>query len=169
MLRIACLIFALTMLAACSSHRWTPPTVGSPEDRVVEERVRAPSAGSDNELQVFGMRNQAVAALGREAEAAEQAGDRERAMQLLERALRIDGRDAEILQHMAELHLAEGRLDQAGSFAARAYDLGPKVGDICRRSLNTLMVVRERTGEWDQAWGAYSELSKCRVAPPERF
>lgn len=169
MLRVVSLLLVVMLVSACSGHRWTPPSAGGPEDRVVEDRVRAPSAGSDNELQVFGMRNPAVAALGREAEAAERAGDRERAMRLLERALSIDGRDAETLQHLAEIHLAEGRLDQAGSFASRAYELGPKVGDICRRSLNTLMVVRERSGEWNEAWGAYSQLSKCRVAPPERF
>ncbi len=169
MLRVAILLLVVMLLSACGGHRWTPPSAESPEDRVVEERVRAPSAGADNELQVFGVRNPAVAALGREAEAAERSGDLDRALSLLERALRIDGRDPEILQQMAEIHLAQGRLDQAGSFASRAYELGPRVGEICQRSLRTLMVVSERSGHWDDAWGAYSKLPECRVAPPDRF
>jgi len=138
-------------------------------DRVVDERVRAPSAGSGEELQVFGVRNPAVVALGRDAMEAEQAGDLERAEMLLERALRLDGRDPAILQQMAELHLARGRLDQAGSFARRSFELGPQVGEICQRSLRTLIVVHERSGEWEQAREARDGLSDCRVAPPERF
>jgi len=138
-------------------------------DRVVDERVRAPSAGSGEELQVFGVRNPAVVALGRDAMEAEQAGDLERAEMLLERALRLDGRDPAILQQMAELHLARGRLDQAGSFARRSFELGPQVGEICQRNLRTLIVVHERSGEWEQAREARDGLSECRVAPPERF
>lgn len=168
MKRILCCLVVPAILAGCAPKRF--PNMPPPgEDRVVEQRVRAPSAGADNELQVFGVRNPAVAALGREADAAERGGDLDRALSLLERALRIDGRDPEILQQMAEIHLAEGRLDQAGSFASRAYELGPRVGEICQRSLRTLMVVSERSGHWDDAWGAYSKLPECRVAPPERF
>lgn len=154
-------------LTACAS---APPPVPAPgQDRVVEERVRAPSAGSSEELQVFGVRNPAVAALGRQARAAEDSENLERAEMLLERALRIDGRDPAILQQMAEVQLARGRLDQAGSFAQRSFELGPQVGEICQRSLRTLVVVHERNGAWDQAQQARGRLENCRIAPPERF
>ena len=146
-----------------------PPMPGPGEDRVVEERVRAPSAGSGEELQVFGVRNAAVVALGREAAQVEQAGDLERAEMLLERALRIDGRDPAILQQMAELQLARGRLDQAASYAQRSFELGPQVGEICQRSLRTLIVVHERAAAWEEARRARDRLAGCRVAPPERF
>lgn len=154
-------------LAACGARSPLVPEPG--DDRVVEERVRAPSAGSDEELQVFGVRNPAVVALGRSALEAEEDGDLDRAEMLLERALRIDGRDPAILQQMAEVQLSKGRLDQAGSFAQRSFELGPQVGEICKRSLRTLAVVHERNGAWDQAREAREGLDGCRVAPPERF
>jgi len=155
------------LLAACAAPR--PPVPAPGDDRVVEERVRAPSGGSGDELQVFGVRNPAVAALGRDAAAAEQEGDPERAEMLLERALRIDGRDPAILQQMAELQLARGRLDQAASYAQRSFELGPQVGEICQRSLRTLIVVHERAAAWEEARRARDRLAACRVAPPERF
>lgn len=164
---VATSITVVSALVACAAPR--PPVPAPGQDRVVEERVRAPSSGSGEELQVFGVRNPAVAALGRNATAAEQEGDLERAEMLLERALRIDGRDPAVLQQMAELQLARGRLDQAASYAQRSFELGPQVGEICQRSLRTLIVVHERAAAWEQARKARDRLSDCRVAPPERF
>ena len=164
--RFTSILLAAT-LAACAAPR--PPVPSPGDDRVVEDRVRAPSAGSGQELQVFGVRNPAVAALGRNAASAEQAGDLERAEMLLERALRIDGRDPAILQQMAELQLRRGRLDQAASYAQRSFELGPQVGEICQRSLRTLIVVKERSAAWEEARKARDKLAGCRVAPPERF
>jgi tetratricopeptide (TPR) repeat protein len=165
--RAGCVALLAVLLAACAAP--TPPTPAPGDDRVVEERVRAPSGGSGEELQVFGVRNPAVVALARDARAAEDAGDLERAELLLERALRIDGRDPAVLQQMAEVQLVRGRLDQARSFAQRSWELGPQVGEICQRSLRTLIVVAERSAEWEQARSARQRLSDCRVAPPERF
>lgn len=156
------------VLGACASPA-PPPAPAPGEDRVVEERVRAPSGGDSQELQVFGVRNAAVVALGRQAMEAEETGNLERAEMLLERALRIDGRDPAILQQMAEVQLARGQLGQAGSFAQRSFELGPQVGEICQRSLRTLIVVHERSGEWERVRKAREGLDGCRVAPPERF
>lgn len=168
-LRAACLILLALALAACAPSRPPGSETGSPAG-VPSERVRAPAAGTDGSaLQVYRLRNSAVVALGRQAQDAEQAGDLDRAGMLLERALRIDGRDAEILQQLAEVHLARGDLEQAGAFAERARELGPGVGELCERSLRTLMMVHERDGQYDRAWQAYSDLADCRVAPPARF
>lgn len=163
----AAAVAAVLALAACAAPRLPVPDSGG--DRVVDERVRAPSAGAGEELQVFGVRNPAVAALGRNAATAEQDGDLERAAMLLERALRIDGRDPAILQQMAELQLTRGRLDQAASYAQRSFELGPQVGEICQRSLRTLIVVHERQAAWEEVRRARDRLAACRVAPPERF
>ena len=165
-IRIVCAAIPAALLAACAGP---PPTPGAGEDRVVAERVRAPSGGSGEELQVYGVRNPAVVALSRDARAAEDAGDLQRAEMLLERALRIEGRDPAVLQQMAEVQLAQGRLDQARSFAQRSFELGPQVGEICKRSLRTLIVVNERAAQWERAHQARELLDECRVAPPERF
>lgn len=166
------LVFPLVLvllLAACAPSRPPGSETASPAG-VPSERVRAPAAGTDDSaLQVYRLRNTAVIALGRQAAQAAQAGDLERAGGLLERALRLDGRDAEILQQMAELHLVRGDLQQAGVFAERARELGPGVGELCERSLQVLMQVHERDGQYDRAWQAYSKLADCRVTPPDRF
>ena len=153
------------LLAACAA---TPPATD--ERRTVEDRVRAPAIENDGaELQVYTLRNPAVESLERQARTAETEGDLDRAEQLLERALRIDGRDPAALQFMAEVQLQQGRIDQAGSYAQRAWEAGPQVGAICQRTLRTLIIVHERASEWDQAQRARDRLSQCRVAPPERF
>jgi len=88
---------------------------------------------------------------------------------LLERALRIDGSDPFALQQMAELQLTRGRLESARAFAQRAWELGPQVGEICQRTLRTLVVIAERELRWDDAYRTGSRIEDCRVAPPERF
>ena len=155
----------LVLLAACAA-----PPPAPDERRTVEDRVRAPAlANDDAALQVYTLRNPAVESLERQARAAETDGDLTRAEQLLERALRIDGRDPSALQSMAEVQLQQGRIDQAGGFAQRAWDAGPQVGALCERTLRTLIVVHERNSEWDLAQRARDRLPRCRVAPPERF
>ena len=167
--RSIALAVVVLMLAACAPSRPpSAPAPGSAEDDALE-RVRAPAGGDDSALQVYRLRNSAVVALGAQAEEAERAGDLDRATMLLERALRIDGRDAEILQQLAEIKLARGEIEQAGVFAERARELGPGVGELCERSLRTLMLVHERGGQYDRAWQAYVALADCRVAPPPRY
>ncbi|MEM7053307.1 MAG: tetratricopeptide repeat protein [Pseudomonadota bacterium] len=156
---------AVLVLAACAA----PAPVPEGQDRTIEERVRAPSVGDREALQVFTLRNPAVVTLGEQALAAEQAGNLQQAEQLLERALRIEGRDPAILQQMAEVQLGQNRLEQAIGFASRAFDQGPRVGELCERSLRTLIVAYERSSNWTDAQSARDQLPGCRVAPPERF
>lgn len=165
-LRLAILLPVGLLLAACAA---SPPVPAPGEDRTIEERVRAPSVGDREALQVFTLRNPAVVTLGEQALAAENAGNLQQAEQLLERALRIEGRDPAILQQMAEVQLAQNRLGQAIGFATRAFDQGPRVGELCERSLRTLIVAFERSSQWTDAQGARDQLPGCRVAPPERF
>ncbi|NKI36314.1 tetratricopeptide repeat protein [Wenzhouxiangella sp. XN79A] len=156
---------AVLLLAACAA---APPAPD--ERRTVEDRVRAPALANDGtSLQVYTLRNPAVESLERQAQAAEAEGDLARAEQVLERALRIDGRDPAALQFMAEIQLQQGRIDQAGGFAQRSWDAGPQVGALCERTLRTLIVVHERNSEWDLAQRARDRVPSCRVAPPERF
>lgn len=159
-------ILAALLVSACAT---APAPPGGGERESVEQRVRAPSAGGDEALQVYAVRNPAVVSLARQAEAAETEGDTARAEMLLERALRIDGRDPAVLQQMAELQLARGHADQALSYARRARELGPDVGSLCQRTLRTLELAHERLGDWDEAWQARERIDDCIVEPPERF
>jgi uncharacterized protein HemY len=101
------------LLAACATQPPAPV-----EDRSVAEQVRAPAAEQARGLQVYPLRNPAVAELTDAARAAESANDLDRATILLERALRIEPRDPELLQYMAEVQLEKGAWDQAESYAS---------------------------------------------------
>lgn len=164
-LRCLALLCMIALISACAA----PAPIPESGQQTVEERVRAPSQGDRESLQVFTIRNPAVVALGDQALAAERAGNLQQAEQLLERALRIESRDPAILQHMAEIQLSQNRLEQTIGFATRAYEQGPRVGELCERSLRTLALAHERSNEWTEAQAARDQLPACRVAPPERF
>ncbi|MEE4305171.1 MAG: tetratricopeptide repeat protein [Wenzhouxiangella sp.] len=157
-------VLAALLLAACAPWQ---PTLDDPE---IAEQVRAPEGGGASRgLQVYPLRNPAVRELEKAAEAARSEGDFDRAESLLERALRIEGRDPELLQRMAELQLSRGRWEQAESYAMRSWELGPQVGDICRRNWRTMALARERDGDVIKAAQARERVEICPVEPPERY
>jgi len=157
------MVAAVFGLAACA---WQP-TLDDPD---VAEQVRAPAGGEESRgLQVYPLRNPAVRELERAAEAAQAEGRLDRAESLLERAIRIESRDPELLQRMAELQLARGDWEQAEHHAMRSWELGPQVGDLCRRNWQAMAIARERSGQVIAAGQARERLGICRLEPPERF
>ncbi|WP_376697089.1 tetratricopeptide repeat protein [Wenzhouxiangella sp. EGI_FJ10305] len=155
----------MVMLTLASCAPWQP-TLDDPE---IAEQVRAPEGGESRGLQVYPLRNPAVRELERAAEAARSDGNFDRAEALLERALRIEGRDPELLQRMAELQLSRGRWEQAESYAMRSWELGPQVGEICRRNWKTMALARERDGQVIAASQARERVEICPLEPPERY
>lgn len=160
----AALVTCVLALAACAAQPPAPV-----ENRSVAEEVRAPAAEQARGLQVYPMRNPAVAELTEAAEEAEREGDLERATMLLERALRIEPRDPALLQHMAEIKLERGDWEQAESHASRSFDVGPRVGELCQRNWRTIAIARERSDRHDAARRARERLDACQVEVPERF
>jgi len=160
---LVAVVAAVGLLASCA---WQP-TLDDPE---IAERVRAPEGGAEPRgLQVYPLRNPAVKELERAAEAAREDGDFDRAEALLERALRIEDRDPELLQRMAELQLTRGRWEQAESYARKSWELGPQVGEICRRNWRTMALARERNGRVVEAAQARERVEICPLEPPERY
>jgi hypothetical protein len=85
---------------------------------------------------------------------------------MLERALRIQPRDPELLQHVAEVKLQQAEYDQALNFAVRSYDVGPKVGEICSRNWRTIGIARERLQDPEGAAEAEQRASRCMNTKP---
>ncbi|MEE8495502.1 MAG: tetratricopeptide repeat protein, partial [Xanthomonadales bacterium] len=140
-----CLLASLALaLSACAGYRTVPVA-----DREVETRVRAPASQKSKGVQVFPLQNPAVRELLADAGNAETTGDFAQAVVLLERALRIQPRDPEILQQMAEVQLQKQDYKQALNFAVRSYDIGSRVGEICDRNWRTISVAREHLGDRD--------------------
>ena len=158
---------AALMLGACAG--WTPPageaTREAPAEEV-ESRVREPARQDSAGVQVFPLQNPAVKELLADAGVAETAGDYGQAAVLLERALRIQPRDPEILQNMAEVQLHIKDYEQALNFAVRSYDSGPRVGEICSRNWRTISVARERLGDPKGSDEAERRAAECMNTRP---
>jgi tetratricopeptide (TPR) repeat protein len=152
----------LVFLVACAGTRPAPV-----EEREVNMRVREPARQDSAGVQVFPLQNPAVKELIAEAGKAETAGDYSQAAVLLERALRIQPRDPEILQHLAEVQLQMSDYEQALNFATQSYDIGPRVGEICSRNWRTIGVAREYLGDHRGSGLAEQKATECMNTKPE--
>ena len=149
------------LLAACSSQPPAPV-----EDREVDTRVRAPASKDSAGVQVYSLQNPAVKQLIAQAEGAERTGDLDQATSYLERALRIQPQDPQLLQHMAEVKLQKEDYQQALNFAVRSYDIGPRVGEICSRNWRTISVAREHLNDANGASEAEQRAGQCMNTRP---
>jgi tetratricopeptide (TPR) repeat protein len=154
------------LLGACASTAPVPGPV-TPGESEVNARVREPAKQDSEGVQVFPLQNPAVKELLADAGTAESKGDYDQAATLLERALRIQPRDPEILQSLAEVQVQVRDYGQALSFATRSYDLGPRVGEICSRNWHTISVCREHMGDHGGSRDAAAKAKVCMNAKPK--
>ncbi len=152
----------ILLLVACSTQSPAPV-----EDREVNARVRAPANEDSAGVQVYSLQNPAVKQLTALAGGAERAGDLDQASDYLERALRIQPRDPQLLQHMAEIKLQKEDYQQALNFAVRSYDIGPRVGEICSRNWRTISVAREHLKDFNGSNDAEARASQCMNTRPK--
>ena len=132
-------------------------------------RCGIPPGQTARAFRYFPLQNPAVRELSDSAHEAEQAGNYAEAAMLLERALRIQPRDPELLQHMAEVKLQEQDYQQALSFASRSYDSGPRVGELCSRNWRTISVARDRLGDAQGSSDAESRAGNCMNTKPKSY
>lgn len=157
------IVMSLT-LAACAANREPPAPV---EDRGVDvdRQVREPARQDSEGVQVRPLQNPAVQELLADASVAESAGDYQQAEALLERGLRVQPRDPELLQRMAEIKLEQRQYEQALSFAVRSFDVGPRVGELCARNWRTISVARRYLGDRSGASEAERRVETCMSTP----
>lgn len=74
------------------------------------------------------------------------AGKLDNAAATLERALRLEPRNAELWTRLAEVRLKQGQLDQAASLAAKSNNLAGNNAGIITRNLKIIEQVRARKG-----------------------
>jgi len=160
------LLAVTLLLSACAG--WTPSEPGAGTSPA-QTGAQSPAGQDGAGVQVFPLQNPAVKELLAEASSAQSVGDYGQAAVLLERALRIEPRDPEILQSMAEVQLQRGDYEQALNFAVRSYDSGPRVGEICSRNWNTISAAREQLGDKQGSVEAGRRASSCLSAPPDRL
>jgi tetratricopeptide (TPR) repeat protein len=128
---------ALAVLAACASAppepEWSGPT---PEQLVAE--IRASGAFAKGELDVQPLRDPMVEDLRAQAAQFENTQRYAEAAAALDEALAISPDDPALLQERAEAAVLQKDLARAEILARRAYDIGAKVGPLCRRNWATI-------------------------------
>ena len=97
----------------------------------------------------------AVVALLDTAERQANAGDLEAASASLERAIRIDPRNAVLWYHLATVRLAQGDAQAAEQLAAKSNSLAP--GNSVQQARNWRLIARARTAQQDVAGAAAAE------------
>jgi len=156
----------MVMLAACGSQQAVDISDRSVN---VDTEVRETAVADGRGLQIKPLQSPGVQELLIDAELAEQAGDLQQANVLVERAMRMQPGDPEILQRMAELKLAAEDFEQALNYAARSYDLGPRIGELCSRNWHTIAIARGNLNDAAGASEARSRAVDCSVRQAERF
>ena len=162
------LILLLSLLASCASQMPAPVDERS-VNVSIQDQVRDPARTDGAGVQVYPLQNPGVRDLLSQAQAAEREGDLNRSATLLERALRIQPRDPELLQQMAEVQLERQQFEQALSFASRSFDVGPKVGELCARNWHTVGLAREYLGDLSGAAEAEERAISCSERKPQGF
>lgn len=167
-------LFLVILLAACAAPAPAPAPVPAPapapeEDPEVQQRVRVPARQQNAGVQVFPLQSAAVKSLLAEARDAEAQGNFDLAAVALERALRIQAKDPEILQYMAEIQLHKKDYEQALNFAIRSYDSGSRVGEICSRNWHTISVARDHSGDAGGAAEAEKRAGECMNTKPKGY
>lgn len=147
---------------------WSPSESGAGQ-APAPSGAQTPGGDGSAGVQVFPLQNPAVKELLADASSAQSVGDYGGAAVLLERALRIEPRDPEILQSMAEVQLQNRDYEQALNFAVRSYDSGPRVGEICSRNWRTIGAAREQLGDRTGSAEARQRASSCVSDRPERL
>ena len=168
------LIASLFALSACatlpadtSASAPAVPKV-APEQRLAAV-IAAAKGADDRELAVQPLRDPQVQDLREDATAAIAARNYAAAAEALNQALLIAPDDPAILQERAEVALLQAEYERSETLARRAFDLGSKVGPLCRRHWATMEQARLARGLQQDAASAHTQIEACTVAGLNRM
>jgi uncharacterized protein HemY len=162
------ILLTLMLLSACSTREET--TVNrlsmTPEDMLVQIHARKPV---QNELVFQTIPDEALLDLREQAEQAQSVGDYRRTQDLLDQALKLNAKDPEALQMLAELAILQKSWLNAEHMALRSFQSGPKLGDLCRRNWLTVHYAQVAQGLPVVAHQLAKNLNACTIVPPVRM
>jgi tetratricopeptide (TPR) repeat protein len=131
--------------------------------------IRAVGAQSDSSVEVHPLRDPALDGLLKQAHDLEAQQQIAQALDATAKALKIAPNSPDILQYEAELQIQAHDWQQAGNLAQKSWEVGPKVGGLCARNLETVARARTILGDAAGAIQARQQQAGCRVPPPARF
>ncbi|HZP65225.1 MAG TPA: tetratricopeptide repeat protein [Rudaea sp.] len=158
-------------LAACSQPSPPAKTASRPErdPQAAVASIRAAAAQFDSSVEVHPLRDAAVEGLLKQAQDAEAQRQPDQALASVRKALAIAPQSPDLVQYEAELLVESGDWKGAAAAAQKSYDMGPKVGSLCARNVETLIEARTTLGDTAGATKIREEASGCRVPPPARY
>lgn len=162
-------MLALTLLAGCTQPSAPAKTSVRPDAASAVAAIRAAGQQFDSSVEVHPLRDPAVDGLLQQAHQQEAQQEPAQALDSVRKALTIAPNAPDLLQLQAELAIEAGDWKQATTLAQKSYDLGPKVGGLCARNLETLARSRAATGDDAGATAARQQLASCKVPAPNRF
>ena len=170
-MRALCSVMALLALAACATTAPAPEPVFEPvvAPETMVAAIRAAAGDADTELAVQPLRDPMVEDLRQQAMQLEGKRLYRAAADALDQALAINANDPALLQERAEAALLLREFEAAEVLARRAFELGARVGPLCRRHWSTIEQVRLAHDDAPAAAAAKAQVAACRVAGPNRF
>lgn len=163
----------LLLIAGCA----TPPppepskpaalTTATPQQQVAS--IRATAGDGDGELAIQPLRDPKVEDLRETAQRLETQQHYADAAKALDDALAIVPDDPALLQERAEAALLLEDPARAEALARQAFELGSKVGPLCRRHWATIEQARLIAGDAAGAATAKAQVAQCLVAGVDRF
>ncbi|MET1161216.1 MAG: hypothetical protein ABWY48_01665 [Pseudoxanthomonas sp.] len=170
--KLFCAVALSLSLVACSTAPELPakPSVPqvAPEQRLAAA-VSASKGADDRELAVQPLCDPQVQDLRETAAAAVAARNYAAAAEALNQALLIVADDPAVLQERAEVALLQADDERAETLAKRAFDLGSKVGPLCRRHWAVIEQARLARGLAQDAASAHTQIAGCTVAGLNRM
>ena len=167
--RCAALAATGLWLSACTPVAQVPPPPPGPSPHERLAAIEAAAAVADTELDVQPLRDPQVTDLREQAARARAGGDLAGAVAALDHALTIAPEDPAVLQERAEAALLQGDSVQDGVRARRAWELGSRVGPLCRRHWATIEQAALATGQAADAASAREQVGQCTVPGLERM
>ena len=140
--------------AAAPAARAAPPAAPR------QSSAAAPGAAPPPAAPQAAAANPAVVSLLNTASAQSRAGDHARAAATLERAIAIEPDNAWLWYRLADTRLAEGRLSQAASLAAKSKSLAIGDGGLQADNWRLIAEVRRRQGDTGAAAAAESQAAR---------
>lgn len=162
-------LFCLSLLACGNEPPPRPVVRETAPARDLVAEVRAAAADAGDVIDVAPLRDPAVEDLLQAAERATQERAWGQADAALKAALEYSPDDPEILQRQAETRLGLRALEEAEQLAARSYELGPRLGALCRRNWATVQLARSERGDTEGAARAAAQRQRCVLEPPVRM
>lgn len=164
-------IVAMAVLGACSQPAPPAKAASRPDYDAasVVAAIRAVGAQSNSSVEVHPLRDPALDGLLKQAHDLEAQQRIAQAIDAVAKALKIAPDSPDILQYQAELQIQARDWKQAAALAQKSWELGPKIGGLCARNLETVARARTTMGDAAGAAQARQQQSGCRVPPPVRL